>query len=80
VAGKVFARRRGNRSEQPGAVTADPLPELPATPRRVVRCRRCDRRLEDATSRLYGEGERCREQVPPEPRGWRVEQDTIPGM
>jgi hypothetical protein len=36
--------------------------------------------LEDATSRLYGEGERCREQVPPEPRGWQVEQDTIPGV
>jgi hypothetical protein len=31
-------------------------------------------------SRLYQLGEHCREQVPLEPRGWHVEQDTIPGM
>lgn len=62
-------------------MTQSPLPgsALPAE-RRVVRCSRCKRPLEDAVSRLYELGPECRALVPLTPRGWVVEQDALPGM
>ncbi len=67
----------------PSAVTRQP--PIPGTQPlaaelRYVECDRCHRALTDAESRLYGRGPVCRHQTPPEPRGWHIDQEQLPGL
>jgi hypothetical protein len=59
---------------------AIPGTQVLAAERRVVRCAGCGRELTDPEARMYGRGAGCREHMAVTPRGWAIEQESLPGV